>query len=342
MTNYRPPVRVVAAILLSVAAVVLTFYLARAGAAPAPSPAPQRSPAKAPPKPPAAAPSEAVLRLNNLGIAEMEQFHFTQAASHFEKARAQAPHLTAADVNLAMALFYDRKNDEAESILKDVVTKNPRQREAHYVLGLLHRSAGRNEEALAQMKAVLALDPQDPATLYFTGALNSAQHNWEAAVQYLREALARDPINVSIYYALATALVQKGDTPQAEKVMAQFQELKARGTGTSYGNQYLEQGRYAQTIQLQGPAGLLGTPGAGRPQFADQAGPGGLNFVHAGPRDAAIFDAAGRPQPAATAAFGSGLAFFDYDGDGSAGPVPRQRGRSGRPLSKPGRHVQSR
>ncbi len=183
------------------------------------------------------------------------------------------------------------------------------------MLGLLHRSTGSNEEALADMKAALALDPQDPATLYFAGALNSAQHNWEPAVRYLRDALAREPFNVSIYYALATALVQKGDTPQAEKVMAQFQELKSRGTGTSYGNQYLEQGRYAQAIQIPGPGGPFGLPGA-RPRFTDLSAAGGLTFVHAGPREAPLFDGAGRPDTAVPAAFGSGLAFLDYDGDG--------------------------
>ena len=114
------------------------------------------------------------------------------------------------------------------------------------------------------------IDPQDPAALYFAGALNSAQHNWDQAVGYLRTALVRDPINVSIYYALATALVQKGDTGEAEKVMGQFQELKSRGTGTSYGNQYLEQGRYAQAIQVSSSGQAFGSA-AGRPRFVETA-----------------------------------------------------------------------
>jgi Flp pilus assembly protein TadD len=309
MKKNRSHLRVAAAVICSAAAVFLLIHQA-GGAAPVQS---GKAPAaKRQAEPPATGSPEAVLRLNNLGIAEMEQFHFGQAADYFEKARTQDPKLTAATVNLALAFFYDRKNEEAERLLKDVLSRVPDQRESRYVLGLLYRSTGRNEEALAEMTKVLEMDPQDPATLYFTGALNSAQHKWDQAVGYLRNALSRDPINVSIYYALATALVQKGDTPQAEKVMGQFQELKSRGTGTSYGNQYMEQGRYAQAIQVSTSGEAFGTAGA-RPRFTEA---GGLSFTHAGARDAAIFDAAGRPRPDAAAAFGSGSAFLDYDADG--------------------------
>jgi tetratricopeptide (TPR) repeat protein len=309
MRKNRSPLRLAAAALIPAAALFLLFHLVREAA---PADPPPISAAQGP----TATSSEAVLRLNNLGIAEMEQFHFSQAAGYFEKARTLDPQLTAASVNLAMALFYDRRNEEAERLLKEVLAKVPNQREAHYLLGLLYRSTGKNEEALAEMKAVLALDPQDPSTLYFTGALNSAQHKWDQAVEYLRSALVRDPINVSIYYALATALVQKGDTAQAEKVMGQFQELKSRGTGTSYGNQYLEQGRYAQAMQVASSGQSFTSADAGRPRFVEAEDAGGLDFVHGGPRDTSIFDSTGGPRPEAAAAFGSGIAVLDYDGDG--------------------------
>jgi Flp pilus assembly protein TadD len=266
-------------------------------------------------------PSEQVIRINNLGIAEMEQFHFTQAAGYFQKARELDPKFPAATVNLGIALFYDRRNEEAEKLLTEVIAADPKQREARYVLGLLLRSTGRNEEALAQMRAVLEMDPLDVSTLYFSGTLQSAQHNWDEAIAFLRKALERDPVNVSIYYTLATALVQKGDVPQAEKVMAQFQELKSRGTGTSYGNQYMEQGHYAQAIRVSMPGGTPAGPGMSpRPRFVDAAAASGIDFVHAGPAKSSLFDAQGRPQSGEAsglaAAYGSGFAFLDYDGDG--------------------------
>jgi Flp pilus assembly protein TadD len=265
--------------------------------------------------------SEQLIRLNNLGTAEMEQFHFTQAAEHFRKARELDPKFVPAAVNLGMAFFYDRRNEEAEKILTEVIAADPKQREARYVLGLLLRSTGRNEEALEQMKAVLEMDPLDVSALYFTGTLQSAQHRWDEAISYLRKALEREPVNVSIYYTLATALVQKGDMAQAEKVMAQFQELKSRGTGTSYGNQYMEQGRYAQAIRVSVPGGTPAGPGMSpRPRFVAAAAASGIDFVHAGPPHAPLFDAQGKTGSGGSAeliaAYGSGFAFLDYDGDG--------------------------
>jgi len=44
-------------------------------------------------------------------------------------------------------------------------------------------------------------------------------------------ALARDPLNASVHYALATALIQKWEADEAEKLMARYQELKVPGRG---------------------------------------------------------------------------------------------------------------
>ncbi len=244
----------------------------------------------------------------------MEQFRFTKAAEYFEQALKLDRDCMPAAVNLGIAFFYDRKNAEAEKVLGSVIARNPKQPEALYVMALLMRSSGKDEEALKYMKSVIAVDPKDAPALYFAGSLEAALHLYDEAIAHFRAALARDPVNVSAYYALAKTMVQKGDSADAEKVMAEFQAWKARGTGTSFGNQYGEQGRYAQAIRISGPGELPDQGGLSpRPRFSEVAASAGIRFTHDGPKEGTLFTSSGVGD--VPAFFGSGAAFFDFDGD---------------------------
>jgi cytochrome c-type biogenesis protein CcmH/NrfG len=260
---------------------------------------------------------EEVLRLNNLGIAEMEQFRFTKAAGDFQQARSLDPKFLAGMVNLGIAWFYDRKNEDAIGILNEALQRDPKQIQAHFVLSLLLRSSGNDVDALQHMKAVIEMDPGDAPALYFAGSLESAMHEWQPAIAHFNSALNRDPMNVSIYYALAKTLIQKGDTTEAEKVMAQFQEWKTRGTGTSYGNQYGEQGRYANVVRVSSPGEPADSGGLSpRPKFVEVTSAAGINFVHAGPHNGSLFPESGGDAKTVPAFLGSGAAFIDTEGKG--------------------------
>ncbi len=262
----------------------------------------------------AAIKSEEVLRLNNFGVAEMEQFRFAKAAEYFEQAQTLDRGFLPATVNLAIALYYDRKNAEAEKVLRSVIARDPRQPEALFVLSLLMRASGKDEEALKLMKSVMEVDPKDAPALYFAGSLEASLHSYNEALRHFRAALERDPVNVSVYYALAKTMVQKGDTAEAEKIMAQFQEWKARGTGTSFGNQYGEQGRYAQVIRISGSGEAPDSSGSPpHPRFAEATISAGIQFTHGGPKEGELFTTTG--VGGSPAFFGSGAVFFDFDGD---------------------------
>jgi Flp pilus assembly protein TadD len=260
---------------------------------------------------------EEVLRLNNLGIAEMEQFRFTKAAEYFQQARSLDPKFLAGMVNLGIAWFYDRKNEDAIRILNEALQRDPKQIQAHFVLSLLLRSSGKDSDAIQHMKAVIDMDPDDAPALYFAGSLESAMHEWQPAIAHFKNALNRDSMNVSIYYALAKTLIQKGDSVEAEKVMAQFQEWKARGTGTSYGNQYGEQGRYANVVRVSSPGEPFDSGGVSpRPRFVDAGSTAGIRFVHAGPQSGSLLPEQGGDVKTVPAFLGSGAAFVDVEGSG--------------------------
>ncbi|HYK20411.1 MAG TPA: FG-GAP-like repeat-containing protein, partial [Pyrinomonadaceae bacterium] len=68
----------------------------------------------------------------------------------------------------------------------------------------------------------------------------------------LRTAVAAEPYNATALYNLGTALIRAGQRDEGQKVIAQFSELRQRGTGTILGTSYLEQGRYAEAVASTG------------------------------------------------------------------------------------------
>lgn len=265
-------------------------------------------------------PAEEVLRWNNLGIAAMEQFDFAKAAGYFRNAREKDRQFLAATVNLGIAQFYDRKTEPAVETLRDALTRDAKQVQARFVLALALRGSGQREAALKNFLLVLGQDPSDPAALYFAGSLESTLHNQEAATRHFVKALSLDPFNQSIYYGLARACFEKGDSGGGEKAMARFQALRASGNGTSFGNLYFEQGRYAEAVRV---SSYKDETYSGTIRFVDVTRPAGIDFKHAGPRRPAGSPFPPNPIEAGPAretevltSYGSGAAFLDYDDDG--------------------------
>src|SRR5918994_74275 len=67
------------------------------------------------------APAEAI-RLNNLGVASMNQQKFEQGLQWFAKSAEADPKLVTARVNRAIALFNLQRYDRARELLVDVTT----------------------------------------------------------------------------------------------------------------------------------------------------------------------------------------------------------------------------
>ena len=98
-----------------------------------------------------AAPAEAI-RLNNLGVASMNQQKFEQGLQWFEKAAAADPKLVVARVNQAIALINLQRYDPARALLEEVTTASRRTRGPGTTSGLLQKSTGEAEAALASFQ----------------------------------------------------------------------------------------------------------------------------------------------------------------------------------------------
>src|SRR5215213_29833 len=235
---------------------------------------------------------EDAYRANNLGVALLEQFKYKEAADAFKRALQLEPNLALARVNLGIALFNVPDLPAAQRELQAASALAPSAPQPPYLLGLAAKTQNKSEEAIAFFQKVLRIDPNDVGANVNLGQLYSQQRKYPEAIAVLRTAVAAEPYNATALYNLGTALLRAGQRDEGQKVIAQFQELRQRGTGTTLGTNYLEQGRYAEAIASTGA----------EPELVDKRTP---EVVFA---DANVLPGEEAPADAAT--------LFDYDLDG--------------------------
>src|SRR5262249_40547497 len=128
----------------------------------------------------------------------------------------------------------------------------PGSPQGHYVLGLIARSQNRMADAIEEFTRVLRIDPRDPGTNINLGQLYMQQRKYPEAIAAFRAALASEPYSITATYNLAIALTRSGERQEGQTMMQRFQTLRAKGYGTTIGQNYLEQGRYAEAIASTG------------------------------------------------------------------------------------------
>ncbi len=195
---------------------------------------------------------EDAYRANNLGVALLEQFKHKEAADAFRRALQLDPGLVLARINLGIALFNIPDLPAAQKELQAAIQAAPTAPQPHYLLGLAAKLQNRPEEAIASFQKVLRVDPNDVGANVNIGQLYSQQRKYPEAIAALRLAVAAEPYNATALYNLGTSLIRAGQREEGQKVIAQFQELRQRGTGTTLGSNYLEQGRYAEAVASTG------------------------------------------------------------------------------------------
>jgi Flp pilus assembly protein TadD len=266
--------------LAGLAAVVASLSLVRAQG---PAPAPAR---------------EAAWRENNLGVALLEQFRFTDGAAAFRRALEKDPALVAARVNLAIAHLYVPDIPAAKQAAEEALAAAPDAPQPNYVLALIARSEGRAEEALPYVRKVLEKDPRDLGANVTLGQVYLQTRQFEEAASAFRRALDAEPYNVSAAYNLGVSLTRAGKREEGQEAMARFQKLRDSAYKSALGSNYMEQGRYAEALPSTGaepeavdprtPAvsfaeGSEALPGGSTVVVADLDGDGAGDVVGAGP-----------------------------------------------------------
>jgi Tfp pilus assembly protein PilF len=251
----------------------------------------------------AAAAREQAYRENNIGVALLEQFKHKEGVEAFRRALQIDPKLSLAHINLSIALYNLPDLPAAERAARTALTFAPNAPQPHYILGLIAKTT-RPEQAIASFQKVLAIDANDVGANVNLGQIFSQQRKYAEAIAVFRVALAAEPYNSTALYNLGQALVRAGQRDEAQSVMQRFKELRERGSATSLGNNYLEQGRYAEAVASTGS----------EPDLVDKRIP---NVVFKDITASAL--PSGSPWPFTDPLleqFSGAVLLFDYDGDG--------------------------
>jgi cytochrome c-type biogenesis protein CcmH/NrfG len=254
-------------------------------------------------------------RLNNLGVAYMNQQLFEKGLKEFQDASQADAKFTTARLNEGVAYLNLQKIDEAKAALEDALKADPKIPNAWYSLGLLAKNTGDAQAAVEAFKKVTELDPNDADTWYFLGTSYAQGKEFPQAIEAFEHALKINKLHASAEFGLSRAYQQSGDTDHAREHLKQFQYITQNKYGSPMSLAYGEQGQYSRAVES--PLMPLKPPAQIKVTFVDVTKEAGIQGKVP-------------PEPTDLAGFiGPGACFLDYDGDGQLDVFLPSGGRDG-------------
>jgi Tfp pilus assembly protein PilF len=240
-------------------------------------------------------------RLNNIGVAYMNQQLFEKALKSFEAASAQDPTLLPAKLNRGVALLNLQRVDEAKVILEQVTRQDPKDPHAWYNLALFYKNTNDTDRAVAAFKHVIEIDPNDADTWYFLGSAYAQGKQYPQAITAFEHALQLNALHASAEFGISRAYQQSGDADHAREHLKKFQYIKDNKLGSPMSLAYGEQGQYSRAEESAGTVETV--PAAMAVKFVDRTAEAGIS-------------ATGWKTENPRRGLGPGACFLDYDGDG--------------------------
>ncbi len=242
-------------------------------------------------------------RLNNLGVAYMNQQLFEKGLKAFHQATEADPKFVIARLNEGVAYQNLQKIDEAKAALEDTLKQDSKNPNAWYSLGLLAKNTGDAQASIDAFKRVTEIDPNDADTWYFLGTAYTQAKQFPQAIDTFEHALKISPLHASAEYGLSRAYQQSGDTEHAREHLKKFQYIQQNKLGSPMSLAYGEQGQYSRAVES--PQQQLKPPPQIKVRFVDVTKEAGIVSK---PRP--VINLVKDEQP------GPGACFFDYDSDG--------------------------
>ena len=239
-------------------------------------------------------------RLNNLGVAYMNQQLFEKGLKSFQQAAEADPKLAIARLNQGIAYLNLQKVDEAKAAFEDVLKQDPKNATAWYGLGMLAKNSGEAAAAVDAFKHVIEIDPADADTWYFLGTAYGQAKQFPPAIEAFEHALKINPLHASAEFGLSRAYQQSTDVDQAREHLKKFQYITQNKIGAPMSLAYGEQGQYSRAVES--PQAAMKAPAQIKVRFVNATAEAGI--------------AAHAPTSDSGRGLGPGACFLDYDGDG--------------------------
>ncbi len=145
---------------------------------------------------------------------------YKDAESALRQALAAAPNDAHAHALLALALYYQDRNDEALRESRTAIGLAPDADYAYYVRALILLDQDRPDDALRAIREALRLDPNDATYHAVVSRIHMRKREWKPALAAAEAGLQCDPEHVTCLNLRAMALVRMGRKVEAEAPLA--------------------------------------------------------------------------------------------------------------------------
>jgi tetratricopeptide (TPR) repeat protein len=163
-----------------------------------------------------------------LGIALSKVKRYAEAIGALRKAVEQLPDSVQAQYELGLALYETGAWRDSVPYFEFVAKKRPKWPDAQYSLASVYARTEHVPEAVELLQAVLQLNPQHFRANLLLGRILTLQHRAGEALPYLRQAVTSEPENFEPHAFLADALDELGDEQSANTERRQAEALRPR------------------------------------------------------------------------------------------------------------------
>jgi tetratricopeptide (TPR) repeat protein len=190
-------------------------------------------------------------RLNNLGVAYLNQQLGEQALALFRQSIATDDALAVPHLNAGIAQLTLQHVSEAKVELERAAQLDSSDPRSWYNLGLLERGQNNSAAALQAFERVLRIDPASADAHYFLGSLHNDRKDYALAISEFRAALSLTPLHASAEFGLARALQRSGDTTAARTHLQRFEQITRDKLAAPLAQTYGDQGVYSLAEEIR-------------------------------------------------------------------------------------------
>jgi predicted Zn-dependent protease len=161
-----------------------------------------------------------------LGIALSKVKRYPEAIVALRKAVEQLPDSVQAQYELGLALYETGAWRDSVPYFEFVAKKRPKWPDAQYSLASVYARIQHVAEAVELLMTVIQLNPQHFRANLLLGRILALQHRVGDAIPYLKQAETAEPNNFEPHAFLADAFDELGDTQSAAAERAHAQALR--------------------------------------------------------------------------------------------------------------------
>jgi tetratricopeptide (TPR) repeat protein len=167
-----------------------------------------------------------------LGQADADQNQYTSSVEEFSRALELDPKIEGAHFGRALILLHEGKVDDSAREFRAELDAHPGDAKAKYHLAYVLIMQQQKDQAFALLSEVVRDKPDYADAQYQLGKILLERGDVKAAIERLETAVRLDPTKDYSYFQLSVAYRRDGRVEDAQRVLQDYQKLKAKARGT--------------------------------------------------------------------------------------------------------------